>query len=367
MQSNASPASCPHFSLCGGCSQQALDESAYYAFKKSLLERAVESSGYNITSVEDVVRIGAASRRRVEFRVKIAKGEVSLGYYQAKSHEVVDIAVCPVTEPALTAHIMPLKAWLSTLKKPGNILSIQMALQEGKIEMLLRTRDKLHPKDSSACEVYAAEHADIARIAVQAEADDAPEILINHAPLTMTMGEVQVELPVAAFTQATEKGQQVLTDAVLKYAQGRQVADLYAGCGTYSFPLAQAGFQVSAYEGGQDMVLAASSAAKRAGIEGRINFSCRDLVKFPVHGKLLENVDTAVINPPRAGAAPQTRAVAKAGVARIIMVSCNPTTLAGDLKYLNRHGYRLITAIPVDQFYWTKHLESVVVLEKNTD
>jgi 23S rRNA (uracil1939-C5)-methyltransferase len=78
----------------------------------------------------------------------------------------------------------------------------------------------------------------------------------------------------------------------------------------------------------------------------------------------LKNFDAAVFDPPRAGAEVQVKELARSGVKKLAAVSCNPLTLARDLRVLVDAGYRIKSVTPIDQFLWSTHVETVALLEK---
>ena len=90
----------------------------------------------------------------------------------------------------------------------------------------------------------------------------------------------------------------------------------------------------------------------------------RDLFRDPLVPKELEPYDAVVFDPPRAGAAAQAEQLAKSKVKRIVAVSCNPATLARDLRLLVDGGYRITRVVPVDQFLFSPHVEVVAHLTR---
>ncbi len=90
----------------------------------------------------------------------------------------------------------------------------------------------------------------------------------------------------------------------------------------------------------------------------------RDLFRRPLSPKELQAYDAVVFDPPRAGAAAQAEALAKSSVPKLVAVSCNPGTLARDLRILVDGGYRIARVVPVDQFLFSPHIEIVAQLER---
>jgi len=158
-----------------------------------------------------------------------------------------------------------------------------------------------------------------------------------------------VALPVGAFLQATADGEAALVEAVREaVGDAATTADLFAGLGTFALGLSG---KVHTAEAARDAVLALKAAAPRLDVEHR------DLYRRPLDAGELAHFAAAVLDPPRAGAEEQVRALAKSPVARIAYVSCNPATFARDARILADGGYRLDWLLPVGQFRWSTHVE----------
>ena len=133
-----------------------------------------------------------------------------------------------------------------------------------------------------------------------------------------------------------------------------QVADLFAGLGTFSFALAGEA-KVLAAEAARDAHLACKAAAGRSGRP--VHALHRDLFRNPLPPDELNRFDAVLLDPPRAGAREQVARLAESTVARIAYVSCNPSSWARDAATLIAAGYRLEKARPVGQFVWSTHVE----------
>jgi 23S rRNA (uracil1939-C5)-methyltransferase len=168
--------------------------------------------------------------------------------------------------------------------------------------------------------------------------------------------------PPGAFLQASEEGEAAIVAAVLaglprKMGARPRLADLYAGIGTLSFPLAARGV-VDAFEGDAPAAQALIAGA-HAG-QTRVLPQRRDLVRQPLLPMELKNYAAVVLDPPFNGAAEQVAQIARSKLPRVVYVSCNPVALARDAAVLREAGFRMEAATPVDQFLWSPHLESVV-------
>ena len=162
----------------------------------------------------------------------------------------------------------------------------------------------------------------------------------------------------AAFLQATADGEAALVAAVLAATTGApRVADLFCGLGTFALPLAVRGARVLAADAAGTAVAALGLAARGASL--KLLTEHRDLFRNPMAGPELDRFDAVVIDPPRAGAAAQTAALAASKVPLIVSVSCNPSTFARDARTLVDAGYELQRLWPVGQFRWSTHVELV--------
>jgi 23S rRNA (uracil1939-C5)-methyltransferase len=157
----------------------------------------------------------------------------------------------------------------------------------------------------------------------------------------------------------------MLTELVMAAvpAGAETAADLFAGCGTFTFPLAER-LQVYAAEGAEESLAALAAAARRSDRASRVQAEVRDLARFPVQADELSGGDVVVFDPPRSGAREQAAEIAASDVPTVIAVSCNPTTFARDARTLVDGGYRLTEATPIDQFPWSGHLELVAMFRR---
>ena len=189
-----------------------------------------------------------------------------------------------------------------------------------------------------------------------------PETMLETDAATVTLGGVPVTLPPGGFLQASRAGEAAIVEAAADHVgAAKRVADLYAGVGTLSLPLA-ARARVHAVDTAGAAIGALEGAARRHGLP--ITTEARDLDRRPLTPEELAPFEAVVFDPPRAGAARQAAALAAAKVPRIVAVSCNPATLGRDVATLIAGGYRVEAAIPIDQFLWSAHVEAVVTLSQ---
>ncbi|RYD92203.1 MAG: class I SAM-dependent RNA methyltransferase, partial [Sphingomonadales bacterium] len=177
-------------------------------------------------------------------------------------------------------------------------------------------------------------------------------------------GSAQLTPPPGGFLQACAASEAAML-ALVKEAIGdaRRVADLFAGSGTFTLPLASAA-TVHAVESEGPAITALERAAKRASGLKPVTIEKRDLFRRPLTRDELKRFDAVVIDPPRAGAEAQTQQLAASAVKRVAMVSCNAQTFARDLGIMLKGGWRVTRITPIDQFLWSPHIEIVAQLRR---
>lgn len=357
---------CPHFGDhpaggCGGCALQHLDAEAYRAWKLAQLRTALTRHGIAIDTIEPLAISPPASRRRADLTASRKKEGVVLGFNARGSHRVVDLAECAVLRSSLVSLFQPLRELLAPLMKPGDSAEARLAATDSGADLLLVTALEIGLGARARIASFAARH-DLARVARAHPKRPGAETLIERRPVRMIVGGVPVPLPPGAFLQATAEGEAALRDFVCEAAArvpargtGR-IADLYAGIGTFTLPLAMAGAKVHAIDAGKAEIAAIEAAARAAVLPG-VTAEVRDLDRRPFDATALAGYDAVVFDPPRSGAAPQAARLAAANVPRVIAVSCNPASFAREARLLLDGGYRLVRLKPVDQFLWSTHLE----------
>jgi len=355
---------CPHFGPCGGCALQHMAEDAYLAWKQSLVPQALARRGLGEVPVRPLLRVPPRSRRRAAFAARRIASGVVLGYHGRESHDIVDLTDCLLLIPALVALLAPLRAVLAEILVPGARAAAEAVETETGIDLLLRGGQ---PPALAAREALAAfaESVDLARLswaglATAAEDDGVPEPIVQRRLPRVAFGGVAVTPPPGGFLQPTLAGEAALRERLLAWlpAETARVVELYAGCGSFTFPLA-AHAKVHAVEGDTLALVALQDGLRQAGLSGRITAERRDLDRAPLGPAELAAVDCVVFDPPRAGAREQAAEIARSDVPCVIALSCNPHSFARDARLLVDGGYRLHEVVPVDQFPWSGHLELI--------
>ena len=176
-------------------------------------------------------------------------------------------------------------------------------------------------------------------------------------------GRLSVETTGTAFGQVNTGANHALVETVADAAalDGKQrVLDLYAGAGNFALALARDARQIVAVESDRDAVEAARRSVEHHRLGNVMFFESRvETFLESSDGPPMSRPDVVIVNPPRSGIGAATTLIARIGARRIVYVSCDPTTLARDLRAMLGEGYRLRKATPVDLFPHTFHVETV--------
>jgi len=341
---------CRHFPECGGCQLQHIDDATYAAWAAERIVAPLDAAGVRVGAVMPVHMSPPRSRRRAALKAVRAGGGIAIGFHAAGTHRVVDMAECHVLRPELFALIAPLRTALAPLLPPGQGAGVTLTLTAAGVDVLLANIRAERAAERAALAAFA-EGVDLARLSIEHEGG-LETVALRRVPV-VPMGGALVELPPAAFLQATADGEAALVAAALDaLAPARRVADLFSGVGTFALPLAAAGKCLTAADASGPALAALARAAG-----GRIETVHRDLFRRPFRADELKGFDGALFDPPRAGAKEQSAELARSALARVVAVSCNPATFARDAATLIAAGFALQRLWPVAQFRWSNHLE----------
>ncbi|MGE0723410.1 MAG: class I SAM-dependent RNA methyltransferase [Alphaproteobacteria bacterium] len=357
-------APCGHFGDCGGCALQHLSTGVYADWKRGRVVECLAQRGLDPGVVGPPVAAPPGDRRRLRVTAERVGGRLVIGLNARESHRIVAIAECPVAAPPLVQVLPLLRAGLASLWPARAKGTIALTLTETGIDMLLAVPIRLDAPARARLAAIA-DAADLARLSVAAGEDDAPEPIAVRRTPRITFGDVAVAPPPGSFLQAGAAAEGALVEAVRAAIPDRaRIADLFAGCGTFTFPLARHARRLVAVDRDGPAIDALDAAARAAGLGGRLAVQRRDLDRRPLAGAELAAFDVVLLDPPRAGAAAQARALAMAAMATVVYVSCNPATFARDARTLVDGGLALDGVVPVDQFLWSTHVELVAVFRR---
>ncbi|MBP2560223.1 23S rRNA (uracil1939-C5)-methyltransferase [Neorhizobium galegae] len=363
--SNPSPdrvtPACRHFGpdsdACGGCSLQHLADAPYHAFKRNLVVEALKSKGLT-PEVGELVIAHPGERRRVVFSARRTEKEFLLGFNRAETNHIVSIVECPIASPGIVARLEAIRAVGKALATGSETFRISVLETLAGLDLAAEGLKPLDDKQRRTVTETMLALKSIARVSVNGE------IVIELQKPLVDFGGVKVSPPPGAFTQATKPAEDAMAELVLSHVgKAKRVIDLFAGSGTFSLRLARIA-KVHAVEGDEKSVRALDHAARNTQGLKPVSVEKRDLFRRPMMVSELKNYDAVVFDPPRAGAEVQMQDLARSSVKTVVAVSCNPLTLARDLRILVDGGYEIKAVTPIDQFLWSPHVEAVALLQK---
>lgn len=348
---------CRHFGTCGGCLVQHFDPALYRTWKRDIVVQALRHRGLDVP-VDDLVTVPLASRRRAVLTAQRTGGRLRLGFHGRRSHERVAIDECPVLEPAIMALLPALEELVVLTVRDADDARITVTLTQTGPDVLVEGKPARATPRQLQRIAEIGTRAALARITV-----DGSPILERQEP-RLTFGGAHVVLPPGAFVQAVHAAEAMISELVVSAAgRSRRIADLFCGLGTLTLPLARIG-RVLAIDSARELVDALAHAARRAQGTKPLTTKVRDLFRDPLSPMEMKDLDCVVLDPPRAGAQAQCAQIARTRLPRVVMVSCNPATLARDLRTLADGGFRIDRVTPIDQFVFSPHVEVVAALSR---
>jgi 23S rRNA (uracil1939-C5)-methyltransferase len=349
---------CPHFGRCGGCALQQWQDDAYADWKGRLLAEALARRGLQEVELRPLARVAPGLRRRARFALGTRGKGLALGFNMRDSHAIADIEHCLLLVPELNRLIAPLRSGLEGLLAPGGHAALEATATETGIDLLIEQAGA-EPSSAIRARLGAlAEQLDLARVSWGRPGESSEPIAMRRGP-SVTFGGVPVALPPGAFLQPSREGEALLLAEARDALKGaNRIADLFAGCGSFSLPLARDA-KIHAVEGDKAATEALQAAVRRANLGHRITVERRDLDRAPLQPVELKRFDALLFDPPRSGAKAQAESLARSDLSLVVAISCSPASFARDARILVDGGYRLDRARPVDQFPWSPHLEIV--------
>lgn len=347
---------CRHFKSCGGCHLQHAADPVVANWKTDVVRQALAAHGIE-TEIRPILTSPAQSRRRATFSAKRTKKGAMAGFHGRASDVVVEIPDCKLLDPRLMAGIGIAEdlALLGTSRKAE--IAVTVTTSERGLDVQVSGGKPLDEALRNTLGGFC-ETSGIARLTWE------DEVIAMRIPPIQRFGAAEVCPPPGAFLQATAQGEAALLAAVQEAVAGaKRISDLFAGSGTFTLPLAQ-NAQMHAVEGEAAMLDALDRGWRMAQGLKTVSHAARDLFRRPLLPDELKRFDAVVLDPPRAGAEAQISELARAGVAHIAYVSCNPVTFARDTAQLLQAGYTLDWVQPVDQFRWSSHIELAAQLSR---
>jgi 23S rRNA (uracil1939-C5)-methyltransferase len=349
---------CQFFNNCGGCSLQHLEEDFYQKFKIKIIEDLLKKNEISYQNDINFIKIGKNSRRKVKFHLDNSN---DIGFFEQNSNNLVKIDHCLMLEKEILDFYPKLQEFLNNFDKNliksieicsfDNVLDIIFEFKISEISLKLQEKLILFAKN---CQINL-------NLAINKEI--IPIIQIKKPKLQIE--NLLITVPNNIFLQATRGGLKAINNEISDFIakiQGQNIADIYAGIGSYSFAITEKVKKIDAFEGIKKMTNSINNNAKQHLLSHKLQAFRRDLLKNPILTGELRKYDLIIINPPRNGAELQIIEISQLSKANLIIVSCDFNSFFRDLKILITKGFKLQKLTLIDQFYYTSHIEIIAIL-----
>lgn len=348
---------CSHFKACGGCQLQHASDEFVSDWKQNIAKQALAANGLE-AEFRPIITSAAQSRRRATLSAKRTKNGAMAGFHARGSGVIIQIPNCTLILPELRAAIAIAESMAIAGASRRGEINVTATVSLAGLDISVTNG---LPLDGPLL-LFLAQEAE--RLGLARLAWDGEIIATRHAP-AQPFGAAKVTPPPGTFLQATQDGERALLQTVQDAIdQPERIVDLFAGCGTFSLPLAK-NSEVHAVEGDKGMIKALDQGWRVAQNLKRVTSEARDLFRRPLLDDELRKFDACVIDPPRAGAEAQIAVLAESKIAKIAYVSCSPVTFARDIKHMVNAGYHIDWVQVIDQFRWSSHIELVACLTYN--
>lgn len=372
---------CPYFGRCGGCQLLQVQYDAQLAIKRKIVTDALERiGGIKDVPVNAVIGMETPYRYRNKAQFKISgKG---VGFFAKRSHQIVPIEDC-LTQPESCVQVI--ETFNALLKDgcfelydeqqhTGFLRGIVQRTNEQGENMIvivgngkkLKHKDKILQAITERIPNVRSVYLNVNTTRGNAVLGRENHLLLGTPQIEERIGDLSFLISPNSFFQVNTRQTKVLYDLVKRMATltgAETLFDLYCGTGTIGLYLAREAARVYGIEIVENAVLDAQENAERNQIENIRFIQGKSETEAPKLADEGIHPDVIVLDPPRKGCDPALLEMIKnLSVPKVVYVSCNPSTLARDLKILREYGYQVQEVQPVDLFPGTGHVETVVML-----
>ncbi|MBQ3030135.1 MAG: 23S rRNA (uracil(1939)-C(5))-methyltransferase RlmD [Agathobacter sp.] len=373
---------CPYAKKCGGCDYQGIE----YKKQLEVKEENVRKLLKDFAKVSPIVGMENPYYYRHKVHAVfdcVARGQVVAGVYKKNSHDVVDIESCQIEDQEADKIIREIKDLLKSFKirtydeDTGYGLLrhvlVRKGYHTGEIMVVLVLVSPILPSKNNFVKALRKNHPNISTVVINVNDKRTSMVLGERNIVVYGKGFIEDKLCGCTFRISPNSFYQVnpaqtenLYEKAIACAAltGKEkVIDAYCGTGTIGIIASKHAKEVIGVELNKDAIKDAVTNAKRNEIKN-IRFINDDAGKYMVSlAEKKETVDVVIMDPPRSGSDEAfLSSVVKLAPKRVVYVSCGPDTLARDLKYLTKKGYKVTEATPYDMFPMTAHTEVVVSL-----
>ena len=381
-KSGVKSGNCPLYKKCGGCQLQNLTYEQQLRYKQVKCIRLLGK----FCRVGEIIGMENPYHYRNKVQAAFAldrHSNIISGVYQSSSHKIVPVTVCMTEDEKADEIIGTIRRLLKNFKlRPYNEdtgrgflrhVLVKRGFKSGQIMVVLVTGTRDFPKKKDFVATLLKIHPEITTVVQNVNNQktsmvlgNRSEVLFGDGYITEQLGDFSFRISPKAFYQINPIQTEVLYNTTLEFAglTGKEtVIDAYCGTGTIGIFASPKAKKVVGVELNPDAVKDARVNAKLNSAENT-EFYNADAGEFLADAAASnEKYDVVIMDPPRSGSTVKfLKSVVKLAPKTVVYVSCNPETLARDLMFLVRNGYKVKKIQPVDMFPHTNHVETVVLL-----
>jgi len=379
--------SCGAVKRCGGCQLQHMSYEAQLQYKTRQVRDAIERiGGLQNVLIHDIIGMDNPWRYRNKAQFPVGMdGDVMIGFYAGRSHDIIDIPQCAIQDEVNDEVIRTVREFIRKYdisvydEKTGKGLirhvMTRKGFRTGEVMVCIVINGDSLPCDKALTEMLRSRVNDLKSVVLNVNKRNT-NVILGEKNITVYgeeaiydyIGEFKFKISPLSFFQVNPVQTEVLYNKALEYAdlQGDEVViDAYCGIGTISLFLSRKAKKVYGVEIVPQAIDNAKENARLNGIRNAEFIVGESETVIPEMYDKGIKADVIVVDPPRKGCDERLlEVIARMGPERVVYVSCNPATLARDLKYLSERGYEVEEVQPVDMFPQTAHVECIVQIKR---
>lgn len=352
---------------CGGCVFQHLVHGEQLTLKQDYLARELAP----ITPVSWLAPMTGPlynyrSKARLGVKYVEKKGRVLVGFREKQKPYIADILACPVLSQPVDELLQPLARLVEQLSIPRSIPQVEVAVSD-LTALIIRHLEPFNENDKSLLAEFEQRHS-VMVLCQPGGMDTIHPLTGEEQWMKYHLPEFELEFlfQPTDFTQVNQViNRQMVRRAVdlLAPGPGDRVLDAFCGIGNFSLAIARTGASVVGVEYSESSVSRAGLNARHNRLE-MVRFEVANLHSDAIKTYINQSYNKVLLDPPRSGAEALVKGLASGNVERVVYVSCNPETLARDVKILVGEGFQLQSAGIIDMFPHTSHVESIALLTR---
>ncbi len=379
---------CEIYEECGGCQLMHMSYDMQLNFKKSMLRQTLQRiGGLENLRINNVIGMDNPNqyRNKVQVPFGVVRGKLVCGFYKLGTHEIIPMTSCTIQSTEMSEIVKfvrnlcgeyGIKGYDETIDKGDirHVLIRESSLTKEHMVVLVCTKDN-YPYLDELVNKLVLRHPTVTSVIINVNKGVNNTILGKYCKviygkrtITDEINGLKFEIGAKSFFQVNHQQTEKLYQKVVELGEFKStdiVIDAYCGIGTIGSFIAPAVKKVYGVEIVDDAINNAKSNAEINGINN-IEFVCakaeEQIAKWQADGI---KADVIVVDPPRKGLDESLlTTIVEMNIPKVIYVSCDPATLARDLKYLTTNGYEINTIQPVDMFPQTVHVETVVLMSR---